>query len=295
MAERAKNPAKLTEQEKDAVDQVLLGWGAIYAHITTKYSTPKKFAEVFISLANSKKGIATVYSLLNAKDRQADDIITSSGLNKELARVMFDNSEQKDPTDITTSVEGASEFDAYINSTDMTKILKTLEYAGIYLNIKGKNEVRRQRRKGRLGRPKVSDKTPLKFGGRPSVYKITEKIEKLKAVIQKPEVCDRIRKSLIDSGLLYPFEKFMVQALYYAAKKDKSVAKQLFRIFVPADFIKDPELKSFQKKFWSLDESQLEQIAAECARISIQRHSYYDVFLFVVALNIIVCKLLTKL
>jgi hypothetical protein len=280
MAERAKNPTQLTEQEEHIIDQIILRWGAAYAYITTKYHTPKELGEKFISLTKSKKKIATIYSFFNAKNTEANQLITSSGLNKELAKVMLDNSQQQDPTDITTSVEGVSELDAYINSTDMTKILKTLEIAGFYLNIKGKNEVRRQSRKGRSGRPKTLDKNNVKLGGRPSVYKITEKIEKLKAIMLKPEACDRVRKSLIESGLIYSYQKFCLQALYHAAKNDKSIAERFFRIYMPADFIKGSELKKFQEKFWSFDESQLEQVTAECARIVIQRQRY-DEYLFV--------------
>jgi hypothetical protein len=33
MVKRAKNPAQLTEEEKDMVDQVILVWGAAYADI----------------------------------------------------------------------------------------------------------------------------------------------------------------------------------------------------------------------------------------------------------------------
>ena len=64
----------------------------------------------------------------------------------------------------------------------MTEILHCLTVGNIYQNIIGKNEVRRLTRKGRRGRPKKSE-TNTKLSGRPSVYEITQKVEKLKALM----------------------------------------------------------------------------------------------------------------
>jgi hypothetical protein len=284
MVKRAKNPSQLTQEEEDMIDQVLLRWGIIYAYIKTKYRTPKKLAEKLISLSNSRKQITGILSLLNTKDRKADQVITASSLNKEVAKVMLDDDTSlQDPTDITTSVEAASDLESYINSTDRTKILKMLEHAGIYLNIKGKKEVRRQSRKSRRGRPTASDKTYEKSGGYPSIYKMTEKVKKLKELSLKPEACNRVRKTLVKSELAYNFEKFVLQALYYAAKKDTNVLKQMFRIHMPAEFIKSTQFETFQERFLSIEESKLEKKVAEGARISVENHNY-DGYLFIGAL-----------
>jgi hypothetical protein len=193
--------------------------------------------------------------------------LSPADLNKQMANVMLDKTDVPDTTDMTTDVVSAHEIDAYINSTDMTKILHKLVSAGIYLNIEGKNEVRRQSKRGKRGKPKGSDITYTKQSGRPSVYKISERVEKLRALMSKPEASDRLRKALVESGLEFKVQKFLLQALYYAAKDDQSVAEKLLRMIISPDFIKTSKFKEFQKLFWSFDENQLDEVTTTCGRI----------------------------
>ena len=152
-----------------------------------------------------------------------------------------DDSNIKDPTDITNDGTGIAKNSAYINSTDMTEILHCFEVGKICQNIIGKKEVKRLVKKSQRGKPKNSDDTHVKSPGRPSVYKITQEVEKLKALMSKPEACDRIRNAVVESRLVHKYLKFLLQALYYAARQDKSVADKLFRAFVPY-LAKNPEI-----------------------------------------------------
>jgi hypothetical protein len=233
-----------------------------------------------ISFTKSKKKIASSYLFsINSRKMEFGQIISPAALNREMAKTMLDDANAQDPTDITTHKVGASKIDAYINSTDMTELLHLLTLGDIYQNARGKKEVALRIRRGRKGKPEKSDMTYTRPSGRPSVYGITQKIEKLKALVSKPEACDRIRKALVDSGLVCKYEKFMIQALYYALRKDKSVADKLFRLFVSPVFVKNPQFKTFQEKLLSLDEKELDQVSNETARISIENHGY-DGFLF---------------
>jgi hypothetical protein len=277
MVKRAKNPAQLTEEEKDMFDQIILMTGAVFNYITTK--DPKDVAENWISSTKWKKRIASSYLLLNTRNIEVSQVLTPANLNKELAKTMLDNANAKDPTDITTDMVGTTENNAYINSSDMTEILHCLTIGNIYENIIGKNEVRRlSSQRGR--RPKDSDRTNTKSPGRPSAYITTQKVQQLKTLISKPEAYDRIRKALVESRLIYKFLKFLLQTLYYAARQDRSVADKLFRAFAP-DIAKDSQIKKSLENFWELDESKLDELSDEFARISADTYLRYDVFLFV--------------
>jgi hypothetical protein len=276
MAKRAKNSAQLTEEEKHMIDQIIVITGAVFASIITK--SPKDFAENLISSTKSKKRIAASYLVLNSRNIEVSEVVTPTTLNRELAKTMLDDASIKDPTDITTDWVGITQNYDYINATDMTEILHCLVAGNIYQNIIGKNEVRRLSRKGQRGRPKESE-TNTKPSGRPSVYKITQKVEKLKALMSKPEACDRIRKALVETRLVYKYLKLLLQALYYAAKQDRSVADKLFRAFFP--MARNPEIKESFEKFLALDEGKLDEVADEVARISADKYLRYDGFLFV--------------
>jgi hypothetical protein len=270
MVKRAKNPAQLTEQEKDIVDQVILKWGAAHAYMISIYPTPKGFAQFLISTVNTKKGITTLYlAAVNSRRMEIGRALSPADLNKLIATIMLDKT-VSDTTDMTTNVVRAHDIDTYINSTDMTKILHRLASAGVYQNIEGKDEVRRQSRRIQKGRPEKSDKTPTKPLGRPSVYKLSERVEKLRALMSKPEASDRLRKAL--NRLAYENKKFILQAMYYAARDDKSAVEKLFRV-VNHDPIKIPKLKEFLELFCASDESQLDEITDKFAKIIVENSS----------------------
>jgi hypothetical protein len=284
MAKKTKNPSQsmLTEEEERIIHQVILTWGMMYTEFRAKYNTPKDFARKLISLANSRKAITSIYLLLYPKKSKSEDLVFPSGFNKELANIMLD---QQDETDITVYLEGSSSSDRrYIDSSDMTKILRTLEAAGIYINIKGKKEIRHIVGKKLLrGKPKAADKTYDDFGGKPSAYKTTELVEKLKITMSKPETCRRLRTTLVDSGIIYSYLKFILEALYHAAKVDATVVKKLFRLYMPAEFINGPEFKTLLKNLLSIDERDLEKVSAEGAKIAVENQTY-DGYFFVAGL-----------
>jgi hypothetical protein len=194
MVKRAKNPAQLTEEEKDIIDQIIFKCGCAYVYMTTIYPTPKEFARFLISIANTRKKITTFFlAAVNSRRMEIGRALTPADLNKLVANVMLDKT-VLDTTDMTTDVASAHDIDAYVNSTDMTKILHKLVLVGVYQNIEGKNEVRRSRRI-RKGRPEKSDETPTKPLGRPSIYKISEKVEKLEHLWQNPkQIIDFIKR-----------------------------------------------------------------------------------------------------
>ena len=286
MAKRAKNPAQLTEEEKDVVDQIILITGAVFTYITTK--SPKDYAEDLVLNAKSKKRIGGTLLLLNIRNLGVGQVVTPAILNSELARCMLDHPNIKDPTDITTDGAGTTKNHAYINSSDMTEILSYLRIGNI-LQKRGKKEIRRLSMKGQRGRPpKNSDATNMKLPGRPSNHIITQNIEKLKALMSKPEACDRIRKVLVESRLIYKYLKLLFQALYYVARQDKSVADKMLRAFAP-EIAKNTQIKESLEKFWRLDESDLDEVADEVS-ISAETHLRYDEFVFTIGIFDIMSK-----
>jgi len=207
--------------------------------------------------------------------------VSPMDLNIDLAKTMLDSTNAQDPTDITTDPVGAIKNDVYIDSADLTQILRSFVGLNIYQNIIGKNEVRGIRRRVQRGRPlKNSDEPNTKPSGRPSVYKITQEVERLQVLMLKPAARNRIRKAVIESGLVYKYLKHLLQMLYYAARQDKSVADKLFRAFASEDIAKNPEIKESFEKFLELDESKLDVVSDEIARISADKYLRYDGFIF---------------
>jgi hypothetical protein len=268
VVKKTKNPAQLTEEDGDIIDRAILGLGAGYSTLMGIYNTPQKLAEKMISFVRSKKLRSATYLCLNARNIRSDRLPSPNELNKDLAKVMLDESDS--PVD-------------YLYPCDMTGVTKLLELLGTHQNIQGKKEIKNLGKKDKRGRPRDSGKTHENIGGRPSIVKTTDMVKKLQKLMSNPKACGRIRKTLLDSNLIFNYEKFILKALYYAAKKDKTIVKELFRMIMSNEFIKSSEFKTFLEKFLSTEESQLETMASEGARISIENQRF-DGHLFVGAL-----------
>jgi hypothetical protein len=91
---------------------------------------------------------------------------------------------------------------------------------------------------------------------------------------------------LVDYGLIYKYEKLLIQALYYAARNDMSAVDKFLALFISPDLAK--QFKTFLENLCSLDEHELDQTADKAARISTENHGY-DGFLFLGGLFNIVC------
>jgi hypothetical protein len=92
----------------------------------------------------------------------------------------------------------------------------------------------------------------------------------------KPEANYRLHKALIESGFYFKVQKFYLEALYYAAKQDKTSVEKLFRMVCSPDFIKTTKFKDFQKLFWSFDEDQLDEVTTTCAKIVVEKSSSHE-------------------
>ena len=105
----------------------------------------------------------------------------------------------------------------------MTENLRLLEALGTYQNITNKKEIKRQ------------DKRVVRDdrGGRPSRYRITTKVEYIKYLMNRLEACDLLRNRLFKLKVFYEYQKLVLTALFYAAKKNKTIVKNVLGILPP--------------------------------------------------------------
>jgi hypothetical protein len=177
---------------------------------------------------------------------------------------------KQDTTDITTRLDDNVQSDIYLDPRRITEMLQKLESVGVYLNITGKKQIKSQRGKTKRGKRQKHDTTIPNPAGRPSVYKITDLFQKLKRVMSKPEAQDLLYKHLKQSKLLYKYEKFMIEAGYHAIRMDETVAQKMIKA-TDSDPVTDSAINLFRKHLLTLDDSELEALAAKRAESSIER------------------------
>ena len=118
-----------------------------------------------------------------------------------------------------------------------------------------------------------------RFGGRPSAYKKSEIMNRLsRLLLSKPQARDLVYKTLKDSGILYNYERFVLSALYFAlikggpidVSKSDSLAQKILKA-TGDDHIDESKVKSFRDLLLKLNSDEIKQLAAERAKLSIER------------------------
>src|SRR5919197_5199051 len=85
MVKKPKNPAQLTKEEKDIINQVTLRCAAKLYYFIKKYHNPKEYAEkVILKKIKSDKDVATTWLVWHAKSGTSNNLIIPSQINKAL-------------------------------------------------------------------------------------------------------------------------------------------------------------------------------------------------------------------
>jgi hypothetical protein len=226
VASSGKNPSQLTDDDIEIIDQVVVLCIAVMYFITRKY-TAKQFAEKYIlSLSSSKKTTSLFHLLLNATNKTSGKLYSPNELNKEIASALL-YAEQKDTND--TNAPSSDQVNAYLGASHMTENLRILQALDAYENITNKKEIKHQDKRV------VRDER----GGKPSRYRITSKVENIKYLMNKPEACVLLRNRLVKLNVFYEYMKLVLTGLFYAAKKNKTIVKNVFRIVPPQNYPRD--------------------------------------------------------
>jgi hypothetical protein len=283
MAKKTKYPAqKLTKKDKIILDQIVIKYAVTFYALIQKYPNAKRYAEnVIVKKLRSNENIATLYTIGYIRNYPPDYVFRPGQINKTLANDI----RRTIPQDYMTldSEENEDNSKRLLHPRDLReRVLKPLENHGIFIHLEGKAEIRSQERKRhRPGKKSSSDEVrDDDHGGRPSAYKVTEEVEKLKKVMEKPRAIDFLYEKIIRSGLAHKLEKFKMLAFFHATKIDETAIHKMMG--VEASLIqgnlKEEDTADFtvlHKGFQLVDDNQLEQFADNIAKSLIEDRGYY--------------------
>jgi hypothetical protein len=284
MAKKTKYPAqKLTDKDKKILDQVFIKYAVEFYALIKKYPNPKKYAEnVIVKKLRSNENIATLYTIGYARNCPSDHKFKPRQINKTLANDI----RRTIPQDYIRlrSEENEDRSKGFLHPRDLReRVLKPLENQGIFIHLEGKEEIRRQEReRHRPGKKRSSDEVrDDDHGGRPSAYKVTEEVEKLKKAMKKPGSIDYLYEKIINSNLAHKIEKFNMSALFHATKIDETAIHKLMGVEAALiqGNIKEENTADFRllhKGFQLVDDNQLEQLADNVAKSLIEVRGYYE-------------------
>jgi hypothetical protein len=288
VTEKAKYHAqKLTEEDIDILDQVFLKYAVKYYALTQQYPNPKKYAEKISKTVKSEKDFAPLYTIAYLKNAPYDHLFKPSELNQRLANDM-----QQSYINITTEMEDyLSQNKRLLRPRFLREnVLQKLEEDGILLRLEGKKELRSyQRLLQRPGKKPSNRPTYNARGGKPSAYKVSEEVEKLKKVMARPEALDYLCDKVIKSGLAYKLAKFNFLAFLHTAKMNKKFVECTMGLgasLFQEGFTKE-DVNDFRYTFEQLntkDDNQLAEIADSIAKAAASDPQYYNIILFMAGL-----------
>jgi hypothetical protein len=283
MVKKPKYPAqKLTDEDKDILEQVVIKYAVKFHALTEKYPDAKKYAEkVILKKMLSNTNIAAIYTIGYAKNYPTDHLFRPGQINETLANDI----RRTIPKDFMKfkSKDNEDHLKRFLHAPDLREVLKKLENQGIFIHLEGKKEIKlqEQHKTHRPGKKSSSDEVRGDDrGGKQSAYKVTEEVKKLKNAMEKPGAIDFLYEKLIKTGLAHKLEKFKMSACLHAAKMDETAAHKMMgaEASLMQDTIRQEDTINFKllhQRLQSFDDNQIEQYADNIAKLLIEDRGYY--------------------
>lgn len=246
MAKKSKNPAEFSKDEMKLINGITLSLAIKLHDYIENYNDPEKYSKDLSKILESDKGLALSTLFFNINNMNSDQTFFPEEINEKLAKTL------------------AKESQHYLNSPDLSKVLKELENAGLFFNTRGKKNIKQQApksipRKQKTGEPKRE--------GYYSTYKISDKVEDYKKIFSIPQAVELINKTLKESGLLEKAYQNMFRNSIHAITKGNERMDKLFTQSIPAsvgsETISTSNWDMFREYLLSLDTMQLEQLTKE--------------------------------
>jgi hypothetical protein len=230
-------------------------------------------------MIHSRNDVAVIHTLAIAKNSTPSHLHKPQEINKKLAGAM-----RNDFVSDFKEMVSEQESSKFFHPRKMTKVLKEVEGMGVFDQLMGKKEMRELERPIRHAGKKPSDGYKRDLGGKPSAYKVTQELEKLKNVMEKPGATELLYQKMAASDIAYSLIKYHQLASLHAAKMDETAIPKLLgsigKTFFPEELTEDdfPDPKATHQYLQSLDENQLNAIAEYGTKISLENLRYHRYF-----------------
>ena len=246
MAKKSKNPAQFSEEEMKLINGIIFSlFRKLHGYIEN-YNDPEEYSKDLAGILKTDKGLALTTLFFGINDTNADQPLFPEEINKKLAKIL------------------AKESQHYLKSPDLSKVLKLLKNAGLFLNTPGKQNIKQQSpksipRKQKTGEPRRE--------GYHSIYTISNKVKDYKKILSNPQAVEHINKTLKESGVLEKAYYNLFMNSYHAIKKGNERMDKLFTQSIPtsvgSETISPSNWNIFREQLLSLNTTQLEEKAKE--------------------------------
>jgi hypothetical protein len=243
-----KNPAHLTEEDREAIDRMLLICGGELDRFLDSLNTIndyRKISEYF----QSRIYIAVVLLFLN-QDYIEDSIYNAEALNKKLEEYTgYHHPNRKN-------------VKMYLNESSMSKVLRTLVDENLLLSTRGREALKKIRHS--QGKKKYREyKEKFARGGYISIYEKHPDVTRLKKVMSKPLVARTFRKALTKYSRFRTYVKILLGYFIYVIRTGEHMNENIYEAIRGTNIhmqIDRSNWEYFRKWIHSLNEEQIEQV-----------------------------------
>jgi len=248
MAKKSKNPAQFTEEEMKLINGITFSLAIKLHDFVQNYNDPAKYGKDLAGILKSDKGLAlsTIFFAIN--NMNSDQPFFPENIKEKLAKTLSEESQH----DLT--------------SPDLSKVLKSLKNAGLFLNPRGKKNIKQQSPKSIPRKQKTGES---RREGYHSMYKISNKVDDYKRILSNHQAVKHINKTLkeLESGVLEKAYYHMFMNSFHAITKGNERMDKLFTQSIPmsvgSEAISTSNWNIFREHLLSLDKTQLEELAKE--------------------------------
>ncbi len=296
MAKKAKNPAHITEDEKEIIDGIIVICSAKIYHFLKTNSDPKKYASKLIRLWSSGKTLFLPNLLFDTMATSANELIFPQDLKMKVAKAVI-----HDKGDVTGAILDLEKNQAtYLKPWVVTEAFQDFMKEGLLSNIRGKTNIKKIAPLQKL--KKGRGYSDIKREGLYSGYKITDDFAALSKIISKHEALKFIHHKLIKYGRLKEFFLFNGLATVYAMMKSDDTMYKFFNVAAQAILDNNPSVqaalskaglnsKEIQYSLWepikeylsSIREEELEAFVEEMIRPQIENPIDYSYTLLAIS------------
>lgn len=105
--------------------------------------------------------------------------------------------------------------------------------------------------------------------------------------MDKPDAINLLRNRMLNLRIFYEFQKFVIFALYYALRKNKTAVIDWYRIILPPEYVQGSEFRTLIERFSSMNETQLLNLASALTQSAVENQRFDMWFIYKLFLPVV--------
>ncbi|MGC2574612.1 MAG: hypothetical protein WA364_24125 [Candidatus Nitrosopolaris sp.] len=253
----------------------------------TKYPNSKAYAEdVFLKWLDSKTDVGILHTMAYARIDPPGTLVIPGQLNRRLANDTRYTLERDDDV-LTGNEDSSSSTGNFLHPRDLSERVLTKDVdLNMLVHLEGKKSISAYESKIKKQRTKAPTNENIKDrGGYPSAYVISEDVMRIRTISEKTGAANYIRERMNEYGLGYDLTKYLIEAVFHAAKKDKRILP--FIIGTGARFMNNNlteseihNMEPISQRLQLISDSDLQRFAENLTKFLTENQGYHELLIF---------------